>query len=130
LMFAATGDRQLKQRVDDIVRELSRCQEALPQQGFHQGYLSAFPEEFFDRLEAGKPVWAPYYTLHKIMAGLLDANRYCGNGQALTILRGLADWLEFRVGRLSRAQMQQALGKEHGGMAEALAELYARTGDR
>ena len=39
------------------------------------GYLSAFPEELFDRVEARKSVWAPYYTLHKIMAGLLDVHR-------------------------------------------------------
>ena len=129
LMYAATGDRRLKERVDALVGELARCQEALPKQGSHQGYLSAFPEEFFDRLDAGKPVWAPYYTLHKIMAGLLDSNRYCGNAQALDVLNGMADWLDFRVGRLSHEQMQKVLEVEHGGMAESLAELYARTGE-
>src|SRR5207302_10246333 len=86
-------------------------------------------EEFFDRVDAARKVWAPYYTLHKIMAGLLDAHRYCDNAQSLDVLRRMADWLEFRVGRLSRDQMQKALGIEHGGMAESLAELYARTGD-
>ncbi|MBV9124155.1 MAG: glycoside hydrolase family 127 protein, partial [Planctomycetes bacterium] len=129
LMYAATGDRRLKDRADTIVAELARCQEALPKQGYHPGYLSAFPEGFFDRVETSGKVWAPYYTLHKIMAGLLDANHYCGNRQALDILRRLADWVDFRVSRLSREQMQKALATEHGGMAESLAELYARTGD-
>jgi len=130
LMYVATGVEKLKQRVDSIVAGLARCQEALPKRGYHAGFLSAYPEEFFDRVDTGKRVWAPYYTLHKIMAGLLDANRYCGNAQALTVLRRMADWLDFRMGRLSREQMQKALRVEHGGMAEALAELYSRTGDR
>ena len=33
------------------------------------------------------PVWAPYYTLHKILAGLLDSYELCGNRQALDVLR-------------------------------------------
>ena len=36
------------------------------------GYLSAFPASFLDRLEDISPVWAPYYTLHKLLAGLLQ----------------------------------------------------------
>ena len=38
--------------------ELGKVQEKLG-----TGYLSAFPTEFFDRVEALKPVWAPYYTV-------------------------------------------------------------------
>ena len=59
------------------------------------GYLSAFPEEFFDRLRAGRPVWAPFYTLHKIMAGLLDQHTLMGDAQALesSLIRvPLAPW--------------------------------------
>ena len=52
---------------------LAECQRKLG-----SGYLSAFPEEFIDRVESQKRVWAPWYTLHKILAGLLDMNEHCG----------------------------------------------------
>jgi DUF1680 family protein len=83
------------------VTELGKCQEALPTQGYHPGFLSAYPESFFDRVDRRESVWAPYYTLHKIMAGLLDAHLHCDNPQALSVLEKLADWLRYRVGRLS-----------------------------
>ncbi len=128
LMYASTGDEALKQRADYLVAELAKCQEAMPSKGYNKGFLSAYPEEFFDRVDAGKKVWAPYYTLHKIMAGLFDANQLCGNAQALAVLEKMADWLKFRVDRLSHEQMQKALNEEHGGMNEVLANLYALTG--
>jgi hypothetical protein len=129
LMYASTGDEALKQRVDYMVAELAKCQEALPSQGYNKGFLSAYPESFFDRLDAGKKVWAPYYTLHKIMAGLLDVYEHCGNQQALDVDEQIADWLWFRVGRLNYDQMQHALTNEQGGMNEVLTNLYAATGN-
>ncbi|MGD0651457.1 MAG: beta-L-arabinofuranosidase domain-containing protein [Verrucomicrobiia bacterium] len=129
LMYASTGDERLKARAGTIVAELAKCQEALPQQGYNKGFLSAYPESFFDRVDAAQKVWAPYYTLHKIMAGLLDVHVYCGNRQALEVLEKMADWLKFRVDRLSHEQMQRALRNEHGGMNEVLANLYAVTGN-
>jgi hypothetical protein len=129
LMYAGTGDAKLKAKADYLVAELAKCQAALPAKGYHQGFLSAYPETFFDRVDACQPVWAPYYTLHKIMAGLLDVHQLCGNQQALDVLNQMADWLNFRTGRLSHAQQQQALGNEHGGMNEVLANLYAVTGN-
>ena len=129
LMYASTGDAAFKQRADYIVGELAKCQDASPAAGFHPGYLSAFPESFIDRVEQGKNVWAPWYTLHKIMAGLLDANQLCGDAQALTMLTNMADWVEFRVDRLTPGQMQRSLDTEHGGMNEVLANLYAVMGN-
>jgi len=129
LMYASTGDEKLKARADAIVAELARIQQAMPSQGYHAGYLSAFPEEFFDRVDARQKVWAPYYTLHKIMAGLLDAHQLCGNDRALQVLTRLADWVKFRVDRLSDAQQQLALDTEFGGMMEVLENLYGVTGN-
>src|SRR5262249_37195844 len=60
LMYASTGDERFKARAELIVAELAKIQQALAARGFHAGYLSAFPEEFFDRVDARKPVWAPY----------------------------------------------------------------------
>lgn len=124
MMFASTGDGRFKERVDRVVAGLAECQEKLP-----NGYLSAFPEEFFDRVETTGRVWAPYYTLHKILAGLLDAHLYCQNAQALEVAKKLGDWVIARNQRLSDEQMQRMLNVEHGGMNEALANLFAITGE-
>ena len=124
LMYAATGDRKLKDKGDKLVAELAKCQEAMK-----SGYLSAFPEEFIDRVEARKKVWAPWYTLHKIYAGLADMHLLCDNRQALEVARKMCDWAKARTDRLSEEQMQHMLGVEHGGMNDALAEIYALTGE-
>ncbi len=129
LTYASTGDERFKQRVNYIVAELAKCQKQSPAAGFHEGYLSAFPESFIDRVEQRKDVWVPWYTLHKIMAGLLDANQLCGNAQALDVLTKMADWVKFRVDNLSHEQMQKSLDTEQGGMNEVLANLYAVTGN-
>src|SRR4029078_2963129 len=84
---------------------------------------------FIDRVEARKPVWAPYYTLHKIFAGLIDLSVYCNDRQALDVCRKFADWAIARNARLSDDQMEAMLGNEHGGMNEALANLSALTGE-
>src|SRR5262245_1711224 len=128
LMYASTGDARFKARADALVRELATIQDALARR-FHPGYLSAFPEEFFDRVDARQRVWAPYYTIHKIMAGLLDVHELCGNAQALEMVTKMADWVKFRVDRLSEEQQQRALSTEFGGMNEVLANIYAATGN-
>ncbi len=128
IMYAGTRDARFKERADRLVAELANVQTAEAEK-FHPGYLSAFPEDLFDRVDARQRVWAPYYTIHKIMAGLLDAHQLTGNAQALDVLKKQADWVAFRVGRLSDDQQQRALDTEFGGMNEVLANLYAVTGD-
>jgi DUF1680 family protein len=124
LMYASTGDERLKEKGNAVVAGLAECQAKLG-----SGYLSAYPEEFFDRVEARRRVWAPYYTLHKIYAGLLDMYVYCDNQQALETCKKFADWAIARNARLSDEQMQNMLGTEFGGMNETLANLYALTGE-
>jgi hypothetical protein len=123
LMYASVGDDELKTRGIGMVEQLARCQQALG-----DGYLSAFPREFFDRLRNGKPVWAPFYTLHKILAGLLDMYVHCGDQQALEVAEGLAGWIGRWVEALSDEQMQQVMKTEFGGTMESLYNLYALTG--
>jgi DUF1680 family protein len=123
LMSAASGDEELRTKADGIVAELANCQDALGT----SGYLSAYPEEFIDRVIAGKRVWAPWYTLHKIMAGLLDMYTYCGNRQALDVLEKTAAWAKMRTDNLDDEAMQRMLKTEFGGMSEVLANLYAVT---
>jgi DUF1680 family protein len=124
MMYASFDARVLKAKADTVVAGLARCQEALG-----NGYLSAFPEEFIDRVETGKRVWAPWYTLHKILAGLLDMYTLTGNTQALLVAEGMADWAKRRTDRLDEPAMQRMLKVEFGGMSEALFNLYAATGD-
>jgi DUF1680 family protein len=123
LMSTSLGDAEVKSRGDLMVAELARCQHALG-----NGYLSAFPEEFFDRLRAGRGVWAPFYTLHKIMAGLLDMHTLAGNAQALDVLKGMARWTAGWVQPLGDAEMARVLEREYGGMNEVLYNLSAVTG--
>jgi len=78
-----------------MVTELGNVQTAQAKT-FHAGYLSAFPEEFFDRVDARQRVWAPYDTIHKIMAGLRDMHELCGNAQALDLVTKMADWVVTR----------------------------------
>ncbi len=124
LAWAGTRDRVLKERAEAVVAELARCQQALG-----GGYLSAFPAEFFERLKARKKVWAPFYTLHKIMAGLLDVHLSCGNSEALATAERLADWVDRWSEPLSEAHMQEVLQTEFGGMNEVLYNLWAVTGE-
>ncbi len=129
LMYKSTGDEQFKNRADYIVTELAKCQAALGGE-----YLSAFPESYFERLESGKKVWAPYYTIHKIMAGLLDSYQLCGNAQALDMTKKMADYFQGRLSKLSPEQIDRIFhtsprggGTEFGGMSESLHDLYAIT---
>ncbi len=124
LMYALTQDEELKARADYMVTELARCQAALGP----SGYLSAFPEEFIDRVISRQRVWAPWYTLHKIMAGLLDMYRFAGNKQAREIVEKMASWVKSRLDKLSAEQIQAMLQTEFGGMNEVLTNLYAVTG--
>src|SRR5579884_2403211 len=96
LMYSATGNEQVRARGDELVADLAKCQQKLDA----GGYLSAFPLEFFDRLDARKQVWAPFYTIHKIMAGMLDMSQHCDNRQALDVLRGMADWVDKWTGAI------------------------------
>jgi len=124
LMYASTGDDDLKKNGDVVVAELAKCQKGLND----GGYLSAFPVEFFDRLRNREKVWAPFYTIHKIMAGLLDMYLYTGNEQALELVEKMAGWTAGYTGSLSYDHMQRILGTEYGGMGEVLSNLYAVTG--
>ncbi len=123
-MYASTGEEEHKAKGDAIVAGLAQCQARL-----RGGYLSAFPLEFFDRLEARREVWAPFYTIHKIMAGLLDMYQMCGNKEALETVEGMGRWADSWTARLPEERLQAALDTEYGGMNEVLYNLAAATGD-
>jgi uncharacterized protein len=128
LTYANTGQDALRSRSRYLVSHLAALQAQATEAGYHPGYLSAFPEGYFDWVEQSKPVWSPYYMIHKYLAGMIDQYQLAGDDQALDVAMKLADWVQWRTGRLTYAHMQMVLGTEFGGMPEALANLYTITG--
>ncbi|MBV1942201.1 glycoside hydrolase family 127 protein [Streptomyces sp. BV286] len=137
--YADTREAALKAKLDHLVTALGECQRALAEHGSprpsHPGYLAAYPETQFVLLESYTTyptIWAPYYTCHKIMRGLLDAHTLAGNAQALTIASAMGDWVHSRLARLPKAQLDRMwsiyIAGEYGGMNEVLADLHALTG--
>jgi len=124
LMWAQTGDEAVKARGAMMIGELAKCQQKLG-----TGYLSAFPDELFDRLKAGQRVWAPFYTYHKIMAGLLDNATLASDAQALEMVKGMAGWVRDYAQPVPDEQWQRMLNVEFGGMNDVLYLLANATGD-
>ncbi|MBR1505596.1 MAG: glycoside hydrolase family 127 protein [Prevotella sp.] len=135
-MYAATGNREIEQRMDYMLAELERCQLAVG-----DGYLSGVPggRKIWQEIADGNiraasfglnDRWVPLYNIHKIYAGLRDAWLVGGREQARRMLIALTDWMVAEVSRLSDDQMQQMLVSEHGGLNETFADVYAITGDK
>lgn len=107
--YRSSGDRKFKQKIDYMISELGKCQDAMESSGkYHYGFLSGYSEEQFDKLEqytVYPEIWAPYYTLHKIIAGLIDCYELCGNEQALEIGKKLGRWVFNRLNRLTKEQL-------------------------
>ena len=125
LLYGAAGDAAVKAKADGLVAGIAECQAKLDD----GGYVSAFPSELFVRLDKREKVWAPFYTLHKIMAGLLDMNILAGNQQAMDVLLKLAAWVDAWTADKSEEHMQDILKTEYGGMSEVLYNLAAATGN-
>lgn len=132
LCYAATGNEKIKEKAIYMIEELGKCQKAFAKLGTcHKGFLSAYDETQFDLLEKFTPypeIWAPYYTLHKIMAGLLDCYEYVNIQEAYTIVDQLGDWVYARLSRLDNKTLKKMWGTyiagEFGGMNESMAKLY------
>ena len=122
LASASSGNTVLQSRGDTLVSGLDACEKKIGNR-----YLSAFPPELFEKLAQGKPVWAPFYTYHKIMAGLLDMYLYTGNTDALQIAEGMGQWAQEFMSGFSNDQRQRMLRTEYGGMNEVLVNLAATT---
>jgi hypothetical protein len=122
------GDSLLAKRIIYMIDVLAECQQKMGGK-----YLSAFPESEFDTLEKKYGgVWAPYYTYHKIMQGLLDVYTLTGNEKAYQIVLNMADYVEARMAKLPEAEIEKILysaeanpTNEAGGMNDVLHNLYA-----
>ncbi|MDL2248011.1 glycoside hydrolase family 127 protein, partial [Bacteroides sp. OttesenSCG-928-J23] len=98
-------------------------------QNGQNGYLSAYPENLINRNIAGQQVWAPWYTLHKIYAGLIDQYLYCDNAQALEVVTLTARWAYDKLSPLTEEQRKRMIRNEFGGVNEAFYNLHAITGE-
>ena len=134
MMYASTGNRELKRRVDYMVSEMAKTQH---KNG--NGYVGPVRPEVWDNTFGGKMesgAWSlgggyvPWYVLHKTYAGLIDAYVHTGNKQALDVVCAFADWAKKKIDTLDDDQIQQMLVAEHGGMNESLTNLYAITGNK
>ncbi|MDF2650243.1 MAG: hypothetical protein K0Q73_6048 [Paenibacillus sp.] len=123
-IYAQTGDPLVKAKADYILAELKRCQEANGGK-----WLAAFPETYMDRIAYGKFVWAPHYTIHKLLMGLYEIYAITDNEHAVHLMSGIADWFYRWTGHFSKEQMDDLLDLETGGMLETWADLYGITGD-
>ena len=124
LFFAATGNSLFYLKGDSVVQGIRECQRYKG-----TGYVSAFPEGLIDRNIAGQSVWAPWYTLHKVMAGMLTQYKFCHNDTALAVVKDFAHWAERKLKGLDEDTRRRMLRNEFGGMPEVWLDLYAITGD-
>ncbi len=135
MFYAGTGDPDFKARVDHMVSELKRCQDARG-----TGYVGAIPNEdtIFARVARGEirsggfdlnGGWSPWYTVHKVMAGLVDAYLCCDNAEAMEVVLGMADWTGEVIKNLNDEQRLKMLNCEYGGMNDVLVNIYALTGN-
>jgi uncharacterized protein len=133
--YAVTHDKVFLDKVNYIVTELAEVQPK------RNGYVGAIPKEdsVWGEVEKGNirsrgfdlnGAWSPWYTVHKIMAGLLDAYLYCDNKQALTVEKGMADWTAHIVRNLPDSSLQRMLFCEYGGMNDVLVNTFALTGEK
>jgi uncharacterized protein len=137
-MAIGTDDSSFRKRVAYMVRELAECQEALDA----NGYLAAFSPTVFDWVEGNSAdnggIVVPYYTVHKLMAGLLDAHVLLAAPRALAVVTKMADHFAKRCAALDAQQLERAFRtdgarnpqNEFGAMSDVLAQLFATTGER
>jgi len=126
LAYRSTGDRRFNGRIEYIAAELSACQKAAG-----AGLVCAFPKGpglIAAHLRGEAITGVPWYTLHKVYAGLRDAALLAENDAAREVLLRLADWGVAATQTLSDAQFETMLATEHGGMNEVYADLYFMTG--
>lgn len=124
MLYATTGDEKYKMKADSLVQGLAEVQKA-----YGNGYLSAFPENLINRNIEGQRVWAPWYTLHKIYAGLIDQYLYCNNEKALDIVKKMGDWAYNKLKNITTEQRKRMIRNEFGGVNDAFYALYEITGN-
>lgn len=135
-MYAATGDARIKERLDYVLSEMKRCQDAAG-----DGYLSGVPDgrKMWKEIKTGNirasgfglnDRWVPLYNIHKTYAGLRDAYQQTDSPVAKEMLIKLTDWMIDLTSGLTDEQIQDMLRSEHGGLNEVFADVAAITGNK
>lgn len=130
--YHQTGNGQAKKDLDYTVQCIKEIQRA-------DGYFGGIPSDPFDEVFRSHGnfqverfslanYWVPWYSVHKIYAGLIDAYEFGGNKDALEIVSRMADWAIQGTSQMTDDEMQKMLGCEHGGMLKVFADLYGITG--
>ena len=136
---AATGNEECRKRMEYMISELQLVLDANNQRHevWCHNYIGGVPNSAkmwtaFSKGDFGPyfGIWAPFYNIHKMYAGLRDAWLYCGNEQAKNLFLKFCDWAVDITRDLNDEQMEKMLGNEHGGMNEVLADAYAITGEQ
>lgn len=159
LAYSSTGDMELKEKIDymvNVLYELQQLSKGNPKDfktqctpdnvsqslwskdpsEWGEGFLSAYSPDQFALLEQYTPyktIWAPYYTLHKILAGLLDCYELAHNETALKCAKGIGSWVYSRLSCCTRDELNKMwsmyIAGEYGGINESLARLSRLTQD-
>lgn len=126
-----TKNEKFNEKIEYMTSSLLLCQKALEKAGCSKGYLGAYDEEQFNLLEeytVYPKIWAPYYTLDKIMNGLYDCYCWNGNENALEILLGIATWVNARLSKLSQEKLNKMwsmyIAGEFGFMISSMINVY------
>ena len=136
MMYAATGDTAVYNRLNYMLDELHRAQQAVGTGfiGETPGSLQLWKEIKTGNIRAGgfdlNGKWVPLYNIHKTYAGLRDAYLYAGSELARQMLIDFTDWMIDITSGLSDEQMQDMLRSEHGGLNETFADVAEITGDK
>lgn len=120
--FATSKDKELKEITDYMISVLDDCQ-------LQNGYLHAIPESHYEQIESGNTsgTWVPWYSMHKILAGLIDVYTFTGNENALHIASKLGDWVYSHTSKWTEETQKTVLNVEYGGMNDCLYNLYKYT---
>lgn len=120
--YATSGDEDLKKITDYMVSVLSECQ-------LQNGYLHAIPESHYEQIENGNTsgTWVPWYSMHKILAGLIDVYTFTNNEKALKIASKIGDWVYSHTSKWTEETQKRVLNVEYGGMNDCLYNLYKYT---
>ncbi len=129
-------EKELSDRLDYIIDSLKECQDALGT-GFLFGAVIKDKNNLelqFDYVEKNKTniieeAWVPWYTMHKILSGIIDVYKFTDNETALEVAKGIGTWVYNRTQTWSDSTHRTVLSIEYGGMNDCLYELYAVTGE-
>lgn len=134
-MYASTGNPEILKRLNYMISELEKCQNANG-----NGYIGGVPgsKALWEDIANGKidtgnfnlnGKWVPLYNIHKAFNGLRDAYLLAGNNTAKNMLVKYGDWAINTFAHLTDEQLQYMLRSEHGGLNEVFADISAITGN-